>query len=214
MASRIIHAALGTLLSERYPIKDFSRFLLGELLPDAYAEGQGTAASHLKCSLCDGAKKTYDLEQFRRLFAEKLKKDDLYRGYYLHLVQDLYFRDFVYNRYHWDPRPAGNVEKLHRDYRLANAYVIGKYQLKPVLQIPEDFQQEALCQLYPYGVEQLKKDFAVDFEPCEEEEAFFFTKEMADDFIQIAVEQSLLELYALEQGSYHTDMVQMAWKNK
>lgn len=27
-------------------------------------------------------------------------KDDLYLGYYLHLVQDALYRNFVYDRYH------------------------------------------------------------------------------------------------------------------
>ncbi len=214
MASRIIHYTAAKLIADTYSIKNRERFYLGELLPDAYAEGMSTTDSHLKISILDGMKKTYDLEKFRQLFAKELKTDDLYRGYYLHLIQDLHFRDFLYEKHQWNPRILGNQEKLYRDYALGNAYLIQKYQLKNDLLIPEGFREEALCQLYPYGVEQLARDFSGDFDPVEAVETFFFTSEMVENFLQIAVEQSLLELEALDRDSFHTDMVDMAWRNK
>ncbi len=214
MASRIIHAAVAKLLAEALPIENKSCFLLGTILPDAYAKGLGTSASHLKISLCDGAKKTYDLEKFRRLFAKQLMNDDLYRGYYLHLVQDLYFRDFVFNKYHWNPLLPGNVQRLHNDYSLANTYVIEKYKLENSLTLPVNFSSEAINQLYPFDTEQLLQDFRQDFEAVKPGEFFFFTAEMADEFIKIAVEESLKEIKALDKGSFCTDMTQMAWNNK
>lgn len=41
--------------------------------------------------ICSGTKKTYDLTAFRSRFGRKVMTDDLYLGYYLHLVQDLLF---------------------------------------------------------------------------------------------------------------------------
>ncbi|SFP84429.1 hypothetical protein SAMN04487928_109119 [Butyrivibrio proteoclasticus] len=39
-----------------------------------------------------------------------MRQDDLYLGYYLHLVQDMCYRHFVYDKYHWNPMIPGNVE--------------------------------------------------------------------------------------------------------
>ncbi len=214
MASRMIHNAIAKQVAKRYPIRNYDRFVLGEMLPDAYAEDRGTADSHFKISVCGGSQKTYDLEKFRALFSEELKTDDLYRGYYLHLIQDLYFRDFVYRQHCWNPRIPGNIEKLHRDYALTNAYVISKYKIENHLVIPMDFHKEPINGIYPFGVEQLARDFDSDFRGYEKGECFFFTKEMAGDFIQNACEQSIKELQALERGEAYTDQYQMAWKNK
>ncbi len=214
MASRIIHCAIAKKIAQIYKINDFSRLLLGELLPDAYSEDKGTFDSHLKTSVCGGSKKTYDLDKFRTMFSKELKEDDLYRGYYLHLIQDICFRDFVYNQHEWNPLIPGNVERLHRDYALANRYVIETHDLENKLLVPKNFSEEAINGLYPFGTEQLVKDFDADFEPIEDGEFFFFTKELADAFITIACEQSIKELEALDQNSAYTDMYQAAWKNK
>ena len=58
-----------------------------------------------------------------------MREDDFYLGYYLHLVQDVLYRRFVYDKYHWNPMIPGNVERLHRDYAIVNGYIIKKYNL-------------------------------------------------------------------------------------
>ncbi len=214
MASRIIHTAISKIVTEQYNIGDSERFLFGSILPDAYAADRGTAESHLKISLCDGAKKTYDLDRFKRAFEEELKTDDLYKGYYLHLIQDLFFRDFVYNKYHWNPTIEGNVERLHRDYTMINTYIIGKYQLKNLLYIPENFHEEKINQLYPFDINQLRIDFESDFDHKKSGEYFFFEPSMADEFVQSAVDCSIKELSAINSGKVYADMYTLAWRNK
>ena len=41
----------------------------------------------MKVNVQDGTKKTYDFDRYREMFGERMLKDDLYLGYYLHLVQ-------------------------------------------------------------------------------------------------------------------------------
>ncbi len=212
MASRIMHGAVAFEIARNYPIRNFERFLLGELLPDAYAENRGTFDSHLKISVCGGLAKTYDLETFRAMFMSELKEDDLYRGYYLHLVQDLCFRNLIYTGYHWNPLIPGNVARLHRDYALLNADVIERYRLENRLEIPDDFQKEPINRLYPFGIERLQKEFSSDFALETAGESFFFTKEMAEEFIETACVHSVKELQALDRGEVYTDMHAMAWK--
>ena len=64
-----------------------------------------------------------DFELFRSKYGELMKTDDLYLGYYLHLVQDICYRHFVYDKYKWNPMIPGNVEKLHKDYSIIKIYV-------------------------------------------------------------------------------------------
>ena len=52
-----------------------------------------------------------------------MKKDDLYLGYYLHLIQDMLYRRVMYGEHGWNSSVPGNVEKLHRDYEILNEYV-------------------------------------------------------------------------------------------
>ena len=112
--------------------------------------------------------------------------DDLYWGYYLHLVQDLLFRGFIYGKYNWDPHTDGNIDRLHDDYRKANTYLSKRHGLTFNIVLPENLNAEELSHI-------------AEFKP-RESPAFFFTGEMADEFIEIAVDGCLNELNALQKG--------------
>ena len=94
----------------------------------------------------------------------------------------------VYDRHHWNPITPGNVERLHKDYQIINKYVIDKYQLKNDFTIPADFKDEAINQICSFDTEELIQDMDSYFLPVAEEPIFFFTTEMADEFIGEAVE--------------------------
>lgn len=207
MASRIIHLAITDCISKSYRYKDKNRLELGTILPDAAASGN----SHLKISIANGAKKTYDLSGFRSKFFSKMIEDDLYLGYYLHLVQDLFFRDFVYNRYHWNPLPLGNVERLHNDYALINQYVIQKYTLLDTIIIPAAFDVEPLNELGIFTIHQFIADMKTDFQNCPTGTTFFFTKEMADEFITYASKKCEQEINSLYNGFDCIDERMLAW---
>lgn len=95
MASRILHLAVAEELMKQVPIQDKNRFRLGCILPDAYNPAVPKTNSHLKISVCGKSKKTYDLDGYLSRFETEMKKDGLYKGYYLHLVQDLIFRELI-----------------------------------------------------------------------------------------------------------------------
>jgi len=203
MASRILHLAVAEKIIDQVPIEDQNRFRLGVLLPDAYRVGASKEASHLKIRICGGSKRTYDLQSFRGLFGNKLKADGLYIGYYLHLIQDLVFRRIVYDKYNWNPRIPGNVERLWRDYELINSYVITYYGLINNLELPKNFFSEEINSIYPFDVHTLLADLNHDFEKTEkvmEDTIFFFTKEMATEYISEATEVCITEINALQNG--------------
>lgn len=207
MASRIIHLAITDLLSKNYGYKDKNRLELGSVLPDAGTGGN----THLKIRISHGTKRTYDLAGFRSRFLSRMLEDDLYLGYYLHLVQDLYFRDFVYRRYHWDPLPPGNVKRLHNDYTLANQYVVQKYALSDTITVPASFGAEPLNELGCFSVYEFLTDMRTDFQSRPTGEAFFFTKEMAGEFIAYASGKCEQEICSLYNGSSCIDEKMLAW---
>ena len=208
MASRIMHLAITDCIAGKYGCKDKNRLELGSILPDAATSGN----SHLRIMISGGAKKTYDLTAFRSYFLSKMLEDDLYLGYYLHLVQDLYFRNFVYHRYHWDPLPPGNVERLHNDYALLNQYVVQKYALLNTITVPSSFHKEPLNKLGCFAIDAFLADMRSDFQSSLTSTAFFFTKEMADEFIAYACEKCEQEIYAVFNGLDCVNEREMAWQ--
>ena len=148
-----MHLAIANEIAKRIPIRDFERFQVGSILPDAYADGISTAESHLKTKIKNKTQNTYRLSYFRERYQDELKNDSLYLGYYMHLVQDILFRHFVYDDYKWDPVPKGNIERLHKDYGLINKYVIKKYGLTEKTNISGDLKTEKTMEIYPFDLE-------------------------------------------------------------
>lgn len=206
--------AVTKIISEKWQIKDRNRFLFGALLPDVYREGDSSHNSHMKMRIRGGGRVTYDLTGFKEGYGKLMAEDSLYLGYYLHLVQDLVFRDFVYNEHHWNPAAAGNIERLHNDYRLINSYIIKKYGLRNELAIPSDFEKEPINALYPFGFHCLCDDLKSDFSAPSPGDIFFFTKEMADSFIRRACDICGKELQAWIEGNRYVDAYDWAWKKR
>ena len=212
MASRVMHLAIANEIMKHVQINDIDRFRLGVVLPDAYKHNiQSATDSHLKYTTEEGTKKTYKLAWFRETYRELMETDELYLGYYLHLIQDTIFRYFVYSLYNWDPYPKGNIERLHNDYKLLNNYVVGEYGISDSLVIPEDINEESIFDIYPFDTKQLSADFKTDFELYNDGEAFFFTQKMADEYIKMATEKCLEEIKALKNGSFTIDEMEWAW---
>jgi hypothetical protein len=140
-----------------------------------------------------------------------MKNDDLYLGYYLHLVQDLLYRHFIYDKYNWDSRLEGNLERLYDDYRQINAYLIDKYEMQNDIHIPTDFETERICEIAIFEPIQFIEEFKTDFEPINYKERFFFTDSMVDEYIQWSVDFCKKELDAFKVGSYYFDEYEWSW---
>ena len=143
MASSMMHLAVVQEMKKKIRFQNAERLDLGVILPDAAVDGN----SHLKRSICGGTKDTYDLEFFREKFGEQMKQDDLYLGYYLHLVQDLYYRNYLYVENHWNSAIPGNVEKLHHDYCVLNGRISQRYGLSKDKISALDITTEPICEL-------------------------------------------------------------------
>ena len=155
MASSIIHLAITCELIKTRGFKDVNRLKFGAILADY---GSDRETTHLRQRIQELNKKSYNVNLFREKYKDKLLTDDLYLGYYLHLVQDICYRHFVYDRYHWNPRIPGNMERLYRDYNILNTYVRDKYGLVNDLRVPENLAQESLCDIDSFDVDRLESD--------------------------------------------------------
>ena len=91
MAQRTVHYLFGEMISKEITLSDKKRFLLGCILPDAIEPACRTA-SHFKVET--NTRKYFDFEAFRNQFFDLILRDDLYLGYYLHLVEDAFYRAF------------------------------------------------------------------------------------------------------------------------
>ena len=209
MASSIIHYAITCELNGKRQFKDRQRLILGSVLADAGYNGN----SHLKIPVAGGHKRTYDLDGYRKMFGSLMREDDLYLGYYLHLIQDIIYRHFVYDKYHWNPLIPGNVEKLHRDYAIGNYYVVGKYGLKNEIVVPADFEKEPINRICAFDLDGLARNMDSYFVPVKEEDIFFFTREMTDEYIAEAADYCVKELDDLDSCKDGTDSYVYAWKN-
>ncbi len=207
MASSIMHVAISDLVLREFPDIERNRFLLGSMIPDAAGPGNG----HRKINICEGTKKTYDLPGFRAQFAEQLKSDPLYLGYYLHLVQDLVFRNYVYKVHHWNPMPEGNRERLHNDYAITNRFIIERYGLKPDIELPAGIGSEPLFADHDFDLEGFLQRYRSYFEVEGRGEIFFFSKEMAEECIGLCLRACIEELKALRAGTGFVDEIEYAW---
>lgn len=169
MASSIMHYAITCELIKRKQFKNPDRLKLGSILVDAGYNGN----SHMKISVAGGHKNTYDFDGFRNKFGMLMEQDDLYLGYYLHLIQDIIYRHFVYDKYHWNPLIPGNVEKLHKDYAIGNYYVIKKYNLNNDIVLPSDFENELINKISAFNLDKLVQEMNSYFVPVEEDDIFF-----------------------------------------
>lgn len=209
MASSIIHYAITCELIKRRKFNNPDRLKLGSVIVDFGCNGN----SHMKIPVAGGHKRTYDFDSYRDMFGELMKTDDLYLGYYLHLVQDIIYRHFVYDKYPWNPMIPENVEKLHKDYAIANYYVIQKYNLKNDVVIPDDFEKETINKICSFDLDELVQSMNAYFVPVKEDDIFFLTKEMIDEYIAEAVECCIQELNNLEKQKEGIDGYIKAWDN-
>lgn len=207
-----MHYAITQRLSQRHSWKDPASLTFGALLPDAVPPAQRSRASHFVASRED--RRTYDVGEFRRLFGSRLEEEGLYLGYYLHLVQDSAYRQFLYCQYDLHCNTPAQFEQLYRDYSILNRYLIEKDGLAPVTACPEGIADAEICKQFGLEPKLLLADLNGDFTRDTQGEAEVFTREMADEYMEYAQKLCETELAALEQGRPLLDPWALAWNTR
>ncbi len=207
MASRIMHLAAASQLLDLLPEgMDVPRFLSGTIMVDSAP--QERHASHFLTVM--NGRKTYDIARFRELYGGMLLSDGLVLGYYLHLVQDLVFRDFMYHQQGFNPRKPGYLAGLHGDYRRLNRLLAERYALRTDFAIPAT--SVPLEPIASFDMASLPAALAGDLAEPVTEAAFFFTEDMAADYIAQAVGKCREELHALRNSLPLTDPADWTWQ--
>lgn len=206
MASRVMHLAAAVQLLNELPAgMDVPRFLSGSIMVDSAPTERH--ASHFQAVV--GERKTYDLSRFRAEYGHLLLTDGLVLGYYLHLLQDLVFRRYMYAELGFNPRKPGYLAGLHSDYRRLNKLLIQRYQLTAYFAIPTS--AAPLQGIAAFDMAGLPGALAEDFSLPGEDDAFFFSEELAVRYIDQAVAKCREELHALRKGRPLTDPLEWTW---
>ena len=209
MASRIVHLAIADELIKKAEIKDKDRFRIGSLLPDAIPDKKAHYSKRI-----GEDRKTFDLSYFYERYKDKILTDDLYLGYHLHLLEDVLFRWYMYEIRGYTPAVKGNVEALHNDYSLINAYVRDKYEISDYITLPEGIKEEEIFKDFDFDIEGLLEEFKEDLKCEAEGEAVFFDRKAADMYIDKCVKECLKEMEALRIGERYFNEDDYAWRRK
>jgi len=203
----MMHLAAAYCLAPRIDPPQRERFFLGSVIPDALPKFEGHYQKFF--DLDNATRKTYDLAGFRERFGDRLR-DGLYLGYYMHLVEDLVFRDHLYHEVGYVPSEE-KTPRLHKDYTLLNPYFSDKYGIKAVPGIPGDIADEPLAA----GQFEVIKDFIADMHRDLTErprgECVYYTKAIAEEFLRRAVDVCGRELNAFEGKGGHIDEHSLSW---
>ena len=209
MAQRTIHYLLGELLSKQVELKDKKRFLLGSILPDAYIDVEQRDITHFKVRGENGI--YLNFHKFLNDYQERIQENDLYLGYYMHLVEDAFYRDFFYNQYARMPKSTEDVKRLHADYHILNKYIVKKYELKNDLYKAELLYQGEFERIAGFRVESFLKELEQDFVEDISGETFYVTEEMVDEFVNRYLLLAVREVENIRRGSACLNPTDYMW---
>lgn len=211
MAQRTIHYLFGELISGEIKLSNKKRFLLGSILPDAI-ETIHRNASHFKIETA--AQKYFDFDAFRNQYADHILHDDLYLGYYMHLVEDAFYRVFFYNDRFTMPRVKEEVPILHNDYHILNSYIVRKYNLHNILGSTFSLENEPLNHIAPFLIDGFLEQLAQDFTEQTDGNPVFLTEGMLDEYVKTYVPLAIEEVKSIKEGSFTLKAADYAWPSK
>lgn len=214
MAQRTIHYLIGEELIRGVGVRDADRFRIGNLLPDAIEGLRWRDLTHYqKKLLLNGAERRYsDFEQFRREFAAEVERDDLYLGYYMHLVEDACYR-LLWREYGlWQKiKTEADVEILHQDYHLLNAYIVRRWDIRDELVYPAGFESEPINRIYPFLLRQFLEEMRGDFSEDPRGEMRLISAEFVERYVRDYLDLCRDALTRMLERRAPLDPTSMTW---
>lgn len=167
MASRIIHLAISEIVTEYFDL-DLIRFNLGNLLPDLHENTrEAKAISHFRIERepyedsKDSNYQYYDYNKFLQKYKNKIY-DDLYLGYYCHLIADELWIQNIYIKYMRDKNRKKRIyqqDNYYHDYSRLNQIIRDKYNLK----MNVVFEEVEILEIDSKKISELKSELEYDF---------------------------------------------------
>jgi len=203
MASRIMHYLIGGILTKKIEIKDYDRFIFGTLMPDMSSHDDGSYnISHIGGINESKRLKGIDWIRFYVKYQNKILSDDLYLGYYVHLIVDAYWLKHIQNKFIRN-RPEEEKAVLrvkgYREMYFYNRLLIEKYGLINNLKVIRNEEIEEINEVYiePF-VRKFEKDFLYSGRENMDFEVYHYEEIMM--FIQNACEKCIREIKAARQN--------------
>lgn len=210
MAQRTIHYLFGEIFSQHVELKNKKRFLLGSVLPDAFTDVSDRNKTHFKHRMPELNRSYFDFDKFKEQYFDLMQKDDLYLGYYMHLVEDAFYRDYIYCGRFEMPKCREEVALLHNDYHILNSYITEKYKISNILE-PIDISNEPLCKIADFRAAEFIEDMANDFTEQTKGETVYITEDMLDEFIEKYVTKGIDELKSVQRGKDYLKAIDLAY---
>ena len=217
MASRILHTAIAHELAKTLPIKDKNRFFVGSILPDAVLSANKHEVNTHFIDIFDGGKKKrFDHSGFFDRYKNEVQSDELYLGYYFHLIEDGIFRGVLYYDIGLISHRGreGFVEELYRDYRILNGRITESYGLSGDMYVPHGLESERINDIYAFETKAFLEDMKKDFSVKKNEEPKHFTEKHAEDFIKKCIEVCVSEYGAIKDGFHAVGAYDYFWETR
>ena len=211
MAQRAIHYLFGTILSEHIELKDKKRFWLGHIIPDAI-EKSDRSKSHFEVRI--GDLEYYDFNQFEKDYHELILQDDLYLGYYMHLVEDDFYREIFYKYRNGEPIFLDQVPTLHNDYNLLNNYIVEKYKIENVLGTEFEENGENIFEIGSFRVNAFLNEMLYDFTEKHTGKTVMVTEAMVDEFVETYIPLAIQEVKSIMNGHSTLQASDYAWRKR
>ena len=211
MAQRTIHYLFGEMISRQVKLTDKKRFLLGSILPDAI-DPACRNTSHFKVKT--PTHKYFDFASFRNQYFDLMRHDDLYLGYYMHLVEDAFYRAFFYSDRFTMPRSKDEVPILHNDYHILNNYIVRKYQIHNILEGIFSLENEPLRHIATFRIDEFLREMAKDFTEQTEGTPVFLTADSLDEYVKIYLPLAVEEVKTIRNGSSILTPTDYSWPAK
>lgn len=215
MASRIMHLSIAYELAKILPIRDKNRFFIGHLLPDAVlSANKWEINTHFVEIFDKGKRKHFNFYEFFDRYKKEIVSDELYLGYYFHLIEDSIFRTILYNDLGLNSLRGDPVflDELYRDYHILNGWAVEKYGLECNLYEPDRFKSEAINEIFTFEIEQFISDIKYDFNDKINEQPKHFKTKLAEKFIEKCVEVCLSEHREIINGNHFIGAYEYYWK--
>lgn len=211
MAQRTIHYLFGERISSQIEIADKERFLLGSILPDAI-HACDRDRSHFKVKT--DTLTYFDFEAFRDQFLDFMLQDDLYLGYYMHLVEDAFYRVFLYEDRMARPGTPEEVQRLHQDYHILNSYIVNKYNIHNILTRDISLAATPMGRIAAFHNREFLEALSHDFIEKTQGATAYLTEALLDEFVETYLPVAIQEIKSLREGVSALRAKAYAWPTK
>ena len=141
-----------------------------------------------------------DFGEFYKKYCNKIMSDDLYLGYYAHLIEDAFYRHYLYHEKDYMERiKSHELEVLHTDYHILNSFISHKYDM-PVLEIEADMQNEILNAIAPFDISGIIREYELDSVESIYQCAVILTESMLEEYLSEYVDLAARELCSTRKG--------------